>query len=573
MSEPSRRVERLGDACSGNRSLLGNRPGGGSGARRLARTFVASAGLLSSGAGRLVFGSAEEHALLVGDHLSLADGTSLDCPGPVSDAAWDLGGALLVVIGSSELWRLVSDGPPVRLYAAREATADDRWAGPGQVRSPYSAGSRVGFDASGRLGRWRCMTVNRDGSDPQDFAPSLDGWTGSATPRPGDPGRVAFMHTPPPGPYAWRPWLSANGAPFAPFPDDPRSALPASPMWASDGSVLVACAMTGLRVGVTGTDPNGHSWHWVAQPDGLYQSPAPSAHGSELLAVWQDLGTRPEVVRCGPGGREPWADLNEPPEWWPQSRLRLVEWKSGDARIEGVVATPRGKGPWPLVVDLHGGPEGMMLDLRNCFAVQIDEWVSRGFAAFAPDYRDGGIAGVDAQLRALRMEPGYTQSHDDVIAGIDHLVNLGVADPDQLFLFGFSMGGVLGARVLARDRRFRAAAFWEPGGMDLGLVDAELARTRAEGNHLARQFLGGTPDEVPEAWARVSVLPDAPRTSTPVLIMRGSGRPPGNVALEAWHSALAESELVELPGETHMPTPRGQQEILDRSCRWFDQRA
>jgi dipeptidyl aminopeptidase/acylaminoacyl peptidase len=199
----------------------------------------------------------------------------------------------------------------------------------------------------------------------------------------------------------------------------------------------------------------------------------------------------------------------------------------------------------------------------SSYAVPLDMWVKAGFAVFAPDYREGGILGLPAKRAAGRMEPGLRASHDDVISDIDRLVTAGVADPGRLYVFGFSMGGLVGGHVIARDDRIRAAAFWDPAGADLRMVD----------NVLARRQLGGAPEEVPHVWDRVSLFPLAERTRVPVLIMSaGDPDTPTGRAKARWHALLPDSEFVSFPDEAHVPSPGMHTEIVRRATAWFKER-
>jgi len=90
------------------------------------------------------------------------------------------------------------------------------------------------------------------------------------------------------------------------------------------------------------------------------------------------------------------------------------------AELEGVLATPPGYGPWPLVVDLHGGPVN---GLRAGRQPDLERWCVHGFAAFAPDYRGRGIAGAGAMVAAARVEEprGGASEAGDVLSAVDAL--------------------------------------------------------------------------------------------------------------------------------------------------------
>ncbi len=494
--------------------------------------------------------------------LTTDEGQVVGAPGAVSEAAWDGHDALLAVVDGGQLWRLPVSGPEERSLLFK---------GEG-VRRPKSLADRIGFEhefSSGTPGvvldPWdmsRFYLVDRAGATVEEPAPDLNGWLWQVAPSPTDPGRLAFGHTELPCPYTFQVGLLVDGQPRFPFPQDVVT-TGADPLWSPDGSAVGSVAMQGIRRGVVACDADGRSWKWLAPAEGVHTAPIPLP-GDEALSIWQDLDTPPAVVHTTPTGRRTWAELAEPPDWWPSVPARLVRWKSGDDEMEGLLATPPGRGPFPTVVDLHGGPDGMTLQASlSSYAVPLDLWVRAGFAVFAPDYRDSGILGLPAKRAAGRMEPGWRASHDDVISGIDHLVAEGVADPSRLYVFGFSHGGLVGGHVIARDDRIRAAAFWDPAGADLRMVD----------NVLARRQIGGAPEEAPHVWDRVSLLPLAERTRIPVLIMSaGDPDTPTGRAKAHWHAVLPDSQLLNFPDEAHTPSPGMRIEIVRRATAWFNDR-
>lgn len=518
-----------------------------------------SARLLLDGAGVLVTGPGGRWAAVRDGVLVADDGTVIDAQGAVSDAAWDGRDALLAVAGRSELWRCELLGERRLLHSAEG------------IRRPKSMGDRVGFERefySGMPGVvlevWdvcRFFTVDRAGEDMQDAAPEVTGWVHRVLPSPTSPDRLAFVHTELPMPYTFQVGLLVKGEARFPFSAD-RVRTGWDATWSPDGSAVATQGPCGIRAGIVACDPRGQGVSWLAPPTGLHNSPVALGDG-EALSIWQDLDTPPTVVHTTRGGRTTWAQLADPPQWWPAVPVRLVRWKSGDDELEGLLATPPGHGPFPTVVDLHGGPDGMTIEASlESYAVPIDRWVDAGFAVFAPDYRDSGILGLAAKRAAGRLEPGWRASHDDVIAGIDHLVAAGVADPSRLYLFGHSIGGLVGGHVIARDARIQAAAFWDPAGVDLRMVD----------NSLARRQLGGSPEQVPQVWDRLSLLPLAAQTRVPVLIMSAGGPDhPGKRAHARWHALLPTSEHVSFPDQAHTPSADMHAEIVRRAATWFNQ--
>jgi dipeptidyl aminopeptidase/acylaminoacyl peptidase len=147
-------------------------------------------------------------------------------------------------------------------------------------------------------------------------------------------------------------------------------------------------------------------------------------------------------------------------------RLKLakqegIEWRGADRwRIEGVLVRPLDERPgrrYPLVVAPHGGPDNVTVDGWNTWAESPAQVLAaRGFFVLRPNYRGSTGRGVAFSRANERDLAG--RDFDDILAGIDHLVRLGLVDPDRVGIEGQSYGGYLAAWAATRhSRRFKAA--------------------------------------------------------------------------------------------------------------------
>ncbi|MFC6835546.1 S9 family peptidase [Halomarina ordinaria] len=195
-------------------------------------------------------------------------------------------------------------------------------------------------------------------------------------------------------------------------------------------------------------------------------------------------------------------------------RARRVAFDSGDQRVEGIALYPTdfdpdAPDPRPLLLDIHGGP--MAYDQPG-WDFDAAFWTSRGYVVFRVNYR-GSTSYGRAFSEALRGR-WNTLEVDDLLAGTDHLVEEGWADPDRLFVTGFSQGGINTAYVLTRTDRFAAGAA-EHGIYDL----ASSFGTDDCHNWLESDF--GLPWENPGGYREASSLPDVDAIETPLLLTAG----------------------------------------------------
>lgn len=133
-----------------------------------------------------------------------------------------------------------------------------------------------------------------------------------------------------------------------------------------------------------------------------------------------------------------------------------VNFKSKDGTdVHGLLTYPVGyvKGTRvPLLLRIHGGPNGQ--DAHQ-FNVERQIFAANGYAVLAVNYR--GSAGRGQKYSYSIFADWGHYEVEDLMAGVDHVIQMGVADPDKLGVGGWSYGGILTDYVIASDRRFKAA--------------------------------------------------------------------------------------------------------------------
>ena len=107
---------------------------------------------------------------------------------------------------------------------------------------------------------------------------------------------------------------------------------------------------------------------------------------------------------------------------------------------------------YPTILNIHGGP---VSQFDNSFSFYWQLLAARGYAVVAMNPR--GSSGRGEKYALAIFADWGNKDAQDVIAGVDYAIKLGVADPERLGVGGWSYGGILTNYVIAQDTRFKAA--------------------------------------------------------------------------------------------------------------------
>lgn len=206
------------------------------------------------------------------------------------------------------------------------------------------------------------------------------------------------------------------------------------------------------------------------------------------------------------------------------ARQEVIRYTSRDGiEIEGMVIHPlnrRGNARVPLVTVVHGGPESHYPNgWLSSYGQPVQTLAAEGFASFLPNYRSSTGRGVEFSKLGFG-KPGMGE-FDDVVDGVDHLIETGLVDRDKVGITGGSYGGYASAwGATYYSERFAASV------MFVGISDqASLVTT---GDIPWEQYLvhmGKWPWEEPELFRQQSPITHAEKSRTPTLILHGEADP------------------------------------------------
>lgn len=201
---------------------------------------------------------------------------------------------------------------------------------------------------------------------------------------------------------------------------------------------------------------------------------------------------------------------------------------------------------YPLLVENHGGP---ILNYGDRFTAEIQLFAAAGYVVFYPNPRGSTSYGEEFGNLLKNNYPG--QDYNDVMDGVDYLVEKGIADNDQLFVTGGSAGGIMTAWMIGKNHRFKAAAVVKP-------VMNWISKTLVADNYFgyADTRYQGQPWENFETYWKFSPISLVGNIETPTMVMVGMNdlRTPPSEAKQLYHALKLrkiETVLVEIPETYH----------------------
>ena len=239
--------------------------------------------------------------------------------------------------------------------------------------------------------------------------------------------------------------------------------------------------------------------------------------------------------------------------------------------IQGWIVYPPGYDAtkkYPMMVENHGGP---ILNYGDRFSAEIQLYAAKGYIVFYPNPRGSTSYGEEFGNLLYNNYPG--QDYNDVMDGVDHLIKMGIAHEDQLYVTGGSAGGIMTAWIIGKNNRFEAAVVAKP-------VMNWISKTLVADNYYgyANSRYPGQPWENFDTYWKFSPISLVGNVQTPTMVMVGMNdlRTPPSEAKQLYHALKLrkiETVLVEIPGASHGIASRPSQLItkVAHTVAWFDQ--
>jgi dipeptidyl aminopeptidase/acylaminoacyl peptidase len=347
--------------------------------------------------------------------------------------------------------------------------------------------------------------------------------------------------------------------------------------WHADGDAVLVLESIGTTRHLQALPVDGSPPRTLTSGDGVLASPSIAADADRMAFVWQTPDDPADVYVSPADSWAPTAitDLHADVAMPAMGRTELLSWRSQDGRfeIEGLLTYPVGYEPGqrvPLVLNVHGGPAGVFSQsfTGSPSIYMIQTFAQEGYAVLRPNPR--GSTGYGKDFRYANVRDWGFGDMDDLMAGVDHVIDMGVADPDQLLLMGWSYGGYMTSFAVTRTDRFKAAS------MGAGLPNlVSMVTTTDIQDYLVGHLDAELWDDY-EAYERHSAMYRIANVTTPTQVIHGENdlRVPFTQGQE-FYRALGrrgvDTEMLILPRTPHGPQePKLLMEVTPRILAWFE---
>ncbi len=239
--------------------------------------------------------------------------------------------------------------------------------------------------------------------------------------------------------------------------------------------------------------------------------------------------------------------------------------------IQGWLVKPTDFNPekkYPLILEIHGGP---FAAYGPHFSSEIQLMANAGYMVLYTNPRGSTSYGYDFANLIHHNYPG--NDYDDLMSGVDHVIEMGNVDPDHLYVTGGSGGGVLSSWIIGKTDRFKAAVVAKPV---INWTSFTLYSDMSLSS--AKYWFGAMPWDDQENYWRRSPLSLVENVTTPTMLLTGeldmrTPIPESEQYFQALKLREVEAALVRIPGSYHGITARPSNLItkIQHVVKWFDE--
>ena len=329
-------------------------------------------------------------------------------------------------------------------------------------------------------------------------------------------------------------------------------------------------------------DPGSGSITLFTEGDYVYSALDINAESNRLAFIREDPLTPADLYAAeldsdGIGEPRKLTEVNPQVGNWKLGCTEVITWTAPDGvEVEGLLVYPvdyESGRRYPLMVFAHGGPaDAFLLEFSaNWYSNHYNTaqyFAGLGWAMLMPNPR--GSIGYGDKFERGNINDWGGGDYQDIMSGVDKVIEMGVADPEKLAMRGWSYGGYMTAWIVTQTDRFKAAAV----GAGLTNMVSMYGTTDLFGV-LEYHFGGHIYGERKQLYLERSALTHVKNVVTPTLIIQGrmDQRVPMGQAQEFYRALKTlgvPTKLIIYPNMGHGPFGiRERRDILQRWTSWF----
>lgn len=348
--------------------------------------------------------------------------------------------------------------------------------------------------------------------------------------------------------------------------------------WTSDDKNLIISESINTTSQILLLPANGEqfiSWSSKKYKEGVITSIVKSKKSDKIILCYEKLDSPVElyITNSNYPSFTKLTDINDF-DFPKLSKTEIITWNSSDGmEIEGILTYPKNykKGMrYPVILQIHGGPAGVFSQRFNGRpGIYMTEYFSeKGYVTIKPNPR--GSTGYGKDFRYANYKDWGYGDYEDVVSGVDKVIEMGIGDPNNQFVMGWSYGGYLTSFIVTKTNRFKAAS------MGAGLPNLISMVTTTDIQDYLVAHMGSEFWNDYETYEKHSAIYQIKNTTTPTQIIHGANdlRVPftqGQEFYRALDRLGVDTEMVVYPRTPHGPRePKFLMDVSDRILTWFE---